>query len=72
MPQIQNIPDKLISYIERYNLDQYDNQVRCQLFRAESACGGIKTRIRTIASNGLASYVVQKGYFVFYFKKIKG
>jgi flagellum-specific peptidoglycan hydrolase FlgJ len=56
-------PDKLISYIERYNLDQYDNQVLDVNYvsNEKQMVEELKLESRTIASNGLASYVVQKG-----------
>jgi flagellum-specific peptidoglycan hydrolase FlgJ len=56
-------PDKLISYIERYNLDQYDNQVLDVNYvsNEKQLVEELKLESRTIASNGLASYVVQKG-----------
>lgn len=56
-------PDKLISYIERYHLDQYDNQVLDVNYvsNEKQLVEELKLESRTIASNGLASYVVQKG-----------
>ena len=56
-------PDKLISYIERYNLDQYDSQVLDVNYvsNEKQLVEELKLESRTIASNGLASYVVQKG-----------
>jgi flagellum-specific peptidoglycan hydrolase FlgJ len=56
-------PDKLISYIERYNLHQYDNQVLDvnYISNEKQLVEELTLESRTIASNGLASYVVQKG-----------
>jgi flagellum-specific peptidoglycan hydrolase FlgJ len=56
-------PDKLISYIERYHLDQYDNQVLDVNYvsNEKQLVEELKLEYRNIASNGLASYVVQKG-----------
>ena len=56
-------PDKLISYIERYHLDQYDNQVLDVNYvsNEKQLVEELKLEHRNIASNGLASYVVQKG-----------
>jgi len=56
-------PDKLISYIERYNLDQYDDQVLDVNYvsNEKQLVEELKLESRNIASNGLASYVVQKG-----------
>ena len=55
--------DKLISYIERYNLHQYDNQVLDvnYISNKKQKVKKLTLKSRTIASNGLASYVVQKG-----------
>jgi flagellum-specific peptidoglycan hydrolase FlgJ len=56
-------PDKLISYIERYNLDQYDNQVLDVNYvsNEKQLLKELTIESRTIVSNSLASYVVQKG-----------
>jgi flagellum-specific peptidoglycan hydrolase FlgJ len=56
-------PDKLISYIERYHLDQYDSQVLDVNYvsNEKQLVEELTLESRTIASNGLASYVVQKG-----------
>jgi flagellum-specific peptidoglycan hydrolase FlgJ len=56
-------PDKLISYIERYNLDQYDSQVLDVNYvsNEKQLVEELKLESRNITSNGLASYVVQKG-----------
>ncbi|MGO4904450.1 glucosaminidase domain-containing protein [Flavobacterium sp. W20_MBD1_R3] len=56
-------PDKLISYIERYNLDQYDNQVLDVNYvsNEKQLVEELTIESRTIVSNSLASYVVQKG-----------
>jgi flagellum-specific peptidoglycan hydrolase FlgJ len=55
--------DKLISYIERYNLDQYDNQVLDVNYvsNEKQLLKELTIESRTIVSNSLASYVVQKG-----------
>jgi flagellum-specific peptidoglycan hydrolase FlgJ len=56
-------PDKLISYIERYNLYQYDNQVLDVNYvsNEKQLVEELTIESRTIVSNSLASYVVQKG-----------
>lgn len=56
-------PDKLISYIERYHLDQYDSQVLDinYVSNEKQLVEELSLESRTIASNGLTSYVVQKG-----------
>jgi flagellum-specific peptidoglycan hydrolase FlgJ len=56
-------PDKLISYIERYNLDQYDSQVLDinYVSNEKQLVEELSLETRTIASNALTSYVVQKG-----------
>ena len=56
-------PDKLISYIERYHLDQYDNQVLDVNYvsKEKQMVEELTLESRNIVSNSLASYVVQKG-----------
>jgi flagellum-specific peptidoglycan hydrolase FlgJ len=62
-----NYPDKLISYIERYNLHQYDCQVTGKNYKPfEKAVGGKTTPTRTasmanVNSNDPSLYEVQKG-----------
>ncbi len=56
-------PDKLISYIERYNLHEYDNQVLDVNYvpSEKQMIEELTIESRNIVSNSLASYEVQKG-----------
>ena len=56
-------PDKLISYIERYNLHQYDNQVLDVNYvsNEKQMVEELTIEARNPVNNSLASYVVQKG-----------
>ena len=56
-------PDKLIAYIERYHLDQYDNQVLDvnYVYKEKQMVEELTIESRNIVSNSLASYIVQKG-----------
>ena len=56
-------PDKLISYIERYHLDQYDSQVLDVNYvsNEKQMVEELTIESRNIVHNSLASYVVQKG-----------
>jgi flagellum-specific peptidoglycan hydrolase FlgJ len=56
-------PDKLISYIERYNLHQYDNQVLDVNYvsNERQMVDELTIESKIPSSNSLASYVVQKG-----------
>lgn len=56
-------PDKLISYIERYNLYQYDNQVLDVNYvsNEKQLVEELTIEARNPVNTSLASYVVQKG-----------
>ncbi|TDE02074.1 glucosaminidase domain-containing protein [Flavobacterium sandaracinum] len=56
-------PDKLISYIERYNLYQYDNQVLDvnYVFNEKQLVEERTIEARNPVNTSLASYIVQKG-----------
>ncbi len=56
-------PDKLISYIERYNLYQYDNQVLDvnYVFKEKQMVEELTLESKKTISKNLSSYVVQKG-----------
>lgn len=56
-------PDKLISYIERYHLDQYDNQVLDinYVSKEKQMVEELTLESRNTVNNNLVSYVVQKG-----------
>ena len=56
-------PDKLISYIERYNLHEYDNQVLDVNYVPNEIqiVEELTIESRNIVSNSLALYEVQKG-----------
>nr|WP_309756222.1 glucosaminidase domain-containing protein [Flavobacterium sp.] len=56
-------PDKLISYIERYKLNQYDKQVLDDNYVAKEKemVEELTVESREIAATDLLSYVVQKG-----------
>lgn len=56
-------PDKLISYIERYHLDQYDNQVLDVNYDSNEKLMVEKLTLKSKSpiNQGLFSYVVQKG-----------
>lgn len=56
-------PDKLISYIERYKLNQYDTQVLDDNYVAneKEMVEELTVESREIAATDLLSYVVQKG-----------
>lgn len=56
-------PDKLISYIERYNLHQYDNQVLDVNYvsNEKQLVEELTIEARNPVNTSLASYVVQKG-----------
>ena len=56
-------PDKLISYIERYKLNQYDKQVLDDNYVAKEKemVEDLTVESREIAATDLLSYVVQKG-----------
>lgn len=56
-------PDKLISYIERYNLYQYDNQVLDVNYvsNEKQLVEELTIKARNPVNTSLASYVVQKG-----------
>lgn len=56
-------PDKLISYIERYHLDQYDNQVLDVNYvsNEKQMVEELKVEYKNLVINSMASYVVEKG-----------
>lgn len=56
-------PDKLISYIERYNLHEYDNQVLDinYVSNEKQMIAELTVESRNTIPKGLDSYVVQKG-----------
>lgn len=56
-------PDKLISYIERYHLDQYDNQVLDVNYASneKQMVEELKVEYKNLVINSMASYVVEKG-----------
>ena len=56
-------PDKLISYIERYNLHEYDNQVLDinYVSNEKQMITELTVEFRNTIPKGLDSYVVQKG-----------
>lgn len=57
-----NYPDKLISYIERYNLHQYDCQVTGKNYTAINKSAPIRSSSGTVSnSNDSNLYEVQKG-----------
>ena len=56
-------PDKLISYIERYNLNEYDNMALDANYipNEKLLVQELTVNTKSIVANNLASYVVQKG-----------
>lgn len=56
-----NYPDKLISYIERYNLHQYDCQVTGKSYTAINKSAPTRSSSSNSGSNDPALYEVQKG-----------
>jgi flagellum-specific peptidoglycan hydrolase FlgJ len=56
-----NYPDKLISYIERYNLHQYDCQITGKDYRPFEKSVAVSTRNSNSNSNDPNLYEVQKG-----------
>lgn len=56
-------PDKLISYIDRYSLHEYDSMVLDPNFvsNEKQLVKELTVETRTVATNGLDSYIVQKG-----------
>ncbi|MFV8368198.1 glucosaminidase domain-containing protein [Flavobacterium sp. LB2R40] len=56
-------PDKLISYIERYHLDEYDNQVLDVNYvsNEKRMVEKLTVELKSPIHQGLISYVVQKG-----------